>query len=192
MDSSSRFEPISQPRHKIEFIDGREWVVVRAKRNWFILPFYSFWLVLWTLGGFAALRGLFTGDFGSRGFLSLWLVGWAFGWLYAAGTILWQIAGRSRVAIGEGALIHVWQMPLFAREKRYALAEVRNIRSADTGNFFGWGRSMTDVPPFFPGSRAGSVKFDYGARTVSLFPGLDEPEGKMIADRLQRSLPTRH
>lgn len=192
MDNSSRFEPVSEPRHRIDFVDGREWIVVRATRNWLILPFYSFWLICWTFGGVMAIRGLLTGDFGERGFLAIWLVGWAFGWVYAAGTILWQLAGRSMIAVGDGALIHEWRMPLFSRKKRYALAEVRNLRSAETGSFFGWGRSMSDMPPFLPGVRAGSVKFDYGARTVALFPGLDESEGRMIAARLERYMPARH
>jgi hypothetical protein len=102
---------------------------------------------------------------------------------------MWQIGGRSMVAIAEGALIHGWRMPFLSREKRYDAAQIRNLRSGDTSGLFGWGRSMGDVPPFMPSMASGSVKFDYGARTVQLFPGLDESEGRMIVDRLASKLP---
>jgi hypothetical protein len=43
--------------------------------------------------------------------------------------------------------------------------------------------------PFLSGAKTGSVKFSYGARTIYLAPGLDEPEGQMIVDRLRLLLP---
>ncbi len=189
MDSAPRFEPISNARHRTELVQGIEWTAVRARKNWFALPFLCFWLTGWTLGGGAAFYALFIGETGERLFLALWLVGWAFGWVFAAGSILWQVGGRSMVAVAEGALIHAWRMPFLSREKRYDMAQIRNLRSGDTSSLFGWGRSMGDVPPFMPSMASGSVKFDYGARTVQLFPGLDESEGRMIVDRLASRLP---
>jgi hypothetical protein len=34
------------------------------------------------------------------------------------------------------------------------------------------------------------VKFSYGARTIYIAPDLDETEGRMIVDRIQKALPT--
>lgn len=189
MVSQHRFEPISNARHTNELINGVEWTVVRARRNWFVLLFLCFWLTCWTLGGGAASYALFTGKIGERVFIALWLVGWAFGWVFAAGSIMWQIGGRTMVAVAEGALIHRWGMPLMSRDKRYDAAQIRNLRPGDTSGMFGWGRSMGDYAPFMPNMASGSVKFDYGARTVQLFPGLDESEGRMIVERIASKLP---
>lgn len=189
MEGTSRFVPISKARHRTELVSGIEWTVVRARKNWFALPFLCFWLTGWTLGGGAAIYGLITGQMGERLFLALWLIGWALGWLFAATSILWQIGGRSMVAVTEGALVHAWHMPFFSREKHYDGGEIRNLRSGDTGGFFRWGGSMGDAPPFLPSLASGSVKFDYGARTVQLFPGLDEAEGVAIVARLAPRLP---
>jgi hypothetical protein len=43
--------------------------------------------------------------------------------------------------------------------------------------------------PFTRMDRTGSVKFDYGARTIYLAPGLEDAEGAMIVDRLATQLP---
>lgn len=189
MESSPRFEPLSNARHSIEVVNGIEWLVVRARKNWFALPFLCFWLTVWTFGGVLAFYALLTGEIAERLFLGFWLCGWALGWLFAAGSILWQVGGRSMVAVAEGALIHAWRMPIVSREKRYDVSQIRHLRTGDTGGLLGWGRSMGDVPPFMPNMTPGSVKFDYGARTVQLFPGLDESEGRMIVDRLASRLP---
>jgi hypothetical protein len=42
----------------------------------------------------------------------------------------------------------------------------------------------------FGGSRrSGSIKFDYGSRTIFAASGLDEAEAKLLVDRLQKRLP---
>ena len=43
--------------------------------------------------------------------------------------------------------------------------------------------------PFLIRNRTGSVRFNYGARTIYLAAGLDEAEGRLIVDRLRRFLP---
>jgi hypothetical protein len=189
MDSRSPYVPVPGARHRIEFRDGREWIVVKARRNWFALPFLAVWLTFWTVGGVIAMTALFAGAGFDRAFLIVWLVGWAFGWAYAAGTILWQLTGRTMVSVGGGALTHAWRMLFIEREKQYRLSEVRNLRPGDTAGLFGWSRQMGEMPPFMPRNTSGSVRFDYGARTVHLFPGLDEAEGRMIAVRLARLSP---
>lgn len=190
METAQRFEPLPNAHHTVQTIDGVEWTVVRASKNWFVLPFLCFWLTGWTVGGGSAIFALLDGKTADRVFLSIWLVGWAFGWLFASSWILWQLGGRTLVAVTEGALIHQWLMPFISREKRYDATQVRNLRSGDGGGFFGRGfASMRQAPPFFPSMMGGSVKFDYGARTIQLLPGVDEAEGRMIAERLARNLP---
>lgn len=175
------FEPVRAARFERTFDDGLEWTVVRASRNWFVIPFISVWLFGWSAGGVAAISQFMSGE--SRAFLALWLVMWAFGWVMAASWLGWQLAGSARVAVDGRALLYGWRMPLISRLKRYDITLVRNIRAGK--QFFPWSGFMNiSYPPFFRGG-PGSVQFDYGGRTINLLPGLDEAEGAQIAEWLE-------
>jgi hypothetical protein len=43
--------------------------------------------------------------------------------------------------------------------------------------------------PFLNVGRTGSVKFDYGPRTIYAAAGLDDAEGRLIVEQLSRRLP---
>lgn len=178
-------EPLRKARFESEIVDGVEWIVSRASRNWFVLPFLSVWLVGWTLGGRLAISQWMAGE--ERLFLSLWLVGWALGWCFAVSWIGWQINGRTMTSVQAGALVYRWTMLSFARTRQFDGAQVHHLRAATSG--WPWNFTRPSPPPFYPGS-AGSVKFDYGVREVSIMPGLDEAEGRVIADWLAKRLPS--
>jgi hypothetical protein len=181
------FEPLPQARFHVEVEDGVEWAVARARRNWFVLPFLSIWLTIWTVGGIGAIKALIDESMGPRGFLAIWLIGWAVGWVYAASTIAWQVAGRSQIGVYGGALVYLWKMPLLSRSKRYDVSAVRRLRAGRAS--WPWsGFMQPSYPPFFPMTH-GSVQFDYGGRTVQVMPGLDEAEGAAIAEWLSKRLP---
>jgi hypothetical protein len=80
-------------------------------------------------------------------------------------------------------------MPLLGRTKRYDAGQVRHLRAATLAwPFAGFGRwNRAAYPPWF--GNPGSDPFDYGARTVRVLPGLDEAEGRMVADWLAKRLP---
>ena len=182
---SQRFEPLRKARFEHEIVDGTEWVVARALRNWFVLPFLSIWLIGWTLGGALAMSQWIAGE--ERVFLSLWLVGWALGWCFAVSWIGWQINGRTMTSVQAGAIVYRWKIFSYARTKEFDATQVRHLRASSTA--WPWNFTRPSQPPFYPGS-AGSVKFDYGAREVSIMPGLDEAEGRMIAEWLAKRLPS--
>jgi hypothetical protein len=189
MPTSGSFEPLPEARHRIQIIDGTEWIVVNAARNWFVLPFLSFWLVLWTVGGIAAMAGVARGP--ERGFLAIWLIFWALGWLFAAGTIAWQFTGRTFVGVAHGALVHRWTMMLLSKTRQYDARHVGNLRAATSiWSMLRTGFMRSPYPPFLP-MGGGSIAFDYGARTVRLLPEVDESEGQMIVDWLTKRLPRR-
>lgn len=184
------FEPVPGARHRVELRDGVECIVIPASRHWFVMPFLAIWLVGWTIGGGAAMSQFVAAPGGfERGFLAVWLVGWAFGWVFAASWLLWQIGGEHRLAVYQGALVYRWRMPLLSRTRRYDAAQVRNLASADGGwpAFFGGGMPAAK-PPFAP-MQVGTIRFDYGVRTIRLVPGLDEAEGRIIVERLAAKLP---
>ena len=177
-------EPLRKARFETEIIDGTEWIVARAARNWFVIPFISVWLFGWTLGGITAITQWVAGG-EARLFLSLWLIGWALGWYFAVSWLGWQINGRSMTSVEAGALVYRWTLLGFARTKRFDADQVRHVRAATAA--WPWNFMRPSQSPFFPGT-SGSVKFDYGGRDVSIMPGLDEAEGRMIADWLAKRL----
>jgi hypothetical protein len=92
--------------------------------------------------------------------------------------------------VAAGALVTRWQMPFVGRIKRYDAGQVRHLRAATLAwPFAGFGRwsPRAAYPPWF--GNPGSVQFDYGARTVRVLPGLDEAEGRMVAEWLAKRLP---
>jgi hypothetical protein len=117
------------------------------------------------------------------------IVGLLFGWGIVGSIVGWQIAGRSMVTVDAGALVTRWQMPLVSRTRRYDAGQVRHLRAAPLAwPFAGFGRmGRAAYPPWF--GNPGSVQFDYGARTVRVLPGLDEAEGRMVAEWLAKRLP---
>jgi hypothetical protein len=95
----------------------------------------------------------------------------------------------SGATVNAGALATRWQMPLVGRTKRYDAGQVRHLRAATLAwPFAGFGRwNRAAYPPWF--GNPGSDPFDYGARTVRVRPGLDEAEGRMVAECLAKRLP---
>lgn len=187
MANVDKFEPLPKARFKIEMIDGTESIVVRASRNWFAIPFIGVWLTGWTAGGVTAISQVLQGE--QLVFLSIWLIGWAVGWFFAASWLSWQLGGRLRVAVLGQALIYIWSMPGISKTKRYDAAQVRNLRAGRSMWPWGGGFMNMSYPPFFP-MMPGSIVFDYGGRSLSLIPGLDEAEAQQIVDWLGRRLPS--
>jgi hypothetical protein len=186
MQGQRRFEPLGKARFHVEHESGFEKVVIPAGRNWFALIFLSFWLVGWTAGGIAVMTALVTGD-NPDFFLAIWLVGWAVGWVFAASTVGWQLGGKTLLWVEPGALVSHWRMPLLSRTKHYDLGQIRGLRASETGSPFG-NFLRLDYPPFMP-MQFGTIRFDYGARTVRLAPGLDEAEARLVVAQLAARLP---
>jgi hypothetical protein len=173
-------------RHKVEIGIGGEQLRIPIRREWFVLAFLPFWLAGWTVGGIAAMRAL-AEHF--EPFLLFWLGGWAVGWLFAAGTLAAQLAGAEivradgrdlEVSMGVGPLRRTW---------RYRGDAIRNLTSIEPDtDLWGWGRRRS-MNWFFARPKTGAVKFDYGAESVYLASGVDEPEGREIVAWLARRLP---
>jgi len=165
-----------------ERVDGVEQIRVPMRRNWFVLLFISFWIVMWTIGGVTAIYELIR-QF--QLFLLVWLGAWALGWCFAAATIAAQVAGSEIIrVVGRDLEISVGAGKLRWR-RLYRGDKVRNLRSSDPNP---WGMPWRmPVMPF--GMRLGAIKFDYGARTIAAAASVDEAEGAMIVDWLRPRLP---
>jgi hypothetical protein len=180
---AKRYEAVRAPRFTVEIADGTEQIRIKARRNWFALLFLVFWLTLWTGGGIMAIVQL-TRDF--EIFLLVWLVGWAVGWLFAAIAITWQLVGVETIRVIGGDLELGYSMAGMTRRRLFRGSEISGLAPAPMGPM---SRMQSAHPPFLNWSKAGSVKFNYGPRTVHAAAGLDEAEGRMIVEHLRKRLP---
>jgi len=181
---STRYEPIGRERFTVEQTARGEVVRVKAPRQIFVMLFLPFWLVMWTLGGGAAIYTLLTHF---QVFLLFWLCGWAAGWIAAAGTLLWMFAGSETISV-VGSDIEIGHQALgLSRHWLYQGSQIRNLSVAAQP---AWPFRFRWQVPFVRAAQNGSVKFDYGPRTIFAAPGLDEGEARMIVERLARKLPT--
>lgn len=180
---AGRYESVKPPRFEVEQGLGGERIRIRARRNIFALLFLPIWLVLWTIGGIAAIVEVArTGD----PFLVLWLCGWALAWVAAALILAWMAAGSESIGLNAGDLEIGQSLFGLTRRRLYRGRDVRNLSAATAPPLVA--QFQLSVP-FLMKTRFGAVKFDYGGRTIYAAPALDEAEGRMIVDRLLRHLP---
>lgn len=180
------FEPLSKPKFRVETSGAGERIVIPAGRNWFVMLFLPFWLVMWTIGGIAAMTQAFSGN--DTGFLLVWLCFWAVGWLFAATWLGWQATGKEMLSIEGGALVRGWSILGAGRQRKYDLAHVEDLATCTPP--FPYNLMRVSYPPFFPIS-FGPLKWNYGAATIYAGGGLSEAEARMVVEHLQSRLPAR-
>jgi hypothetical protein len=180
----AQYVQTESPRFVVETVDGREQIVVGAQRNIFVMLFLAVWLCGWTFGGVTVIKTLATKDF--HPFLLIWLCGWALGEAFAAATLCWMLSGKEILrAIGSDLEIS-YSMLGFTRRKLFRGSEIRDLSPCAPPAF---GRYNQPSLPILMDSKTGSVKFTYGARAIYAAQGLDEPEGRLIVERLRKRLP---
>ena len=179
------FEQVPGARFSVERRAGVEHFVIPARRNWFMLLFLSLWLVGWSLGFVSAFSEVAHGS--GDLFLIVWLTGWTIGGGFVVTTILWQLGGKEYLAVDSGGLLHGWRMVGIGRERRYDLSYMSNLRVSEAG--MPWGNfARPSFPPIFANGW-GTIRWNYGARTVSAAMGMSEAESEMIVARLSARLP---
>ena len=176
------YETLGKERFVIDRSGPVEMIRVKARRQVFVLLFLPVWLTLWTAGGIAAFTQVIH-EFSL--FLCLWLCGWALGWIFAASTVAWMLMGSETLRVlGQDLEVGVEIGP-WARRKLYQGGQIKDLRAAPANPF----SSFQLNSPFMRQMQFGAVQFTYGARTVRAAAGLDEAEGKLIVERLKKSLP---
>src|SRR5262245_59809215 len=169
------------PKMRTAVNDGPEGLtfLVPARRQWFAMAFLPLWLVGWLFGEVTAVRTLAARE-GPSWFLAAWLTLWTVGGGFAVLAWLWMLAGKERIVLRPGTLLHRYELFGLGRTREYDWSNVRNFMvSSPTFNpwnmssgFRGWG---------FGG---GVVAFDYGAKTIRMAQSVDEAEGRMIVNKI--------
>jgi hypothetical protein len=170
-------------RHRIEIADGREQLTVPFRRNWFALLFLPVWLCGWAIAWISVAREL------SHGFqpsTAVWLFAWSLGGVFAIGALVAQFGSERLRIVDRDLEISIGVGPL-RRIRRYRGNQIANLTAwtPEPYRFYAGRRQR----PFWMRQRnTGTVKFDYGAKSIFLANGVDEPEGPMIVDWLARRL----
>lgn len=177
------YEQAKAPRFKIEPGPTGERIRVPARRKVFALAFLPIWLAGWTVGGILALNEFIETR---EPFLAMWLVAWGVGWVVAAGIVAWMIGGAEILRVSGGDLEIGHSLFGWTRSRFYRAADIRDLKAAEAAPFMDQFQLQL---PMLMKAKWGSVKFNYGARTIYVAQGLDEAEGRLIADWLLKRLP---
>ena len=159
-------------------------IVIPGKKNYFILLFFSFWMVGWFFGETSVTSTIGNGS-GPDLFLMVWLAGWTLGGIFVVSTILFMLLGKEVIEAGQGTISIRNRALFFLSPKVYDLNEVKHVRAAEEFsmyNSFQFGRRQRGV---FSNFNSGTVKFDYGLKTVKFGNDLDEAEARHIIERLK-------
>ena len=178
------YVPLESERFTVESgLDG-ETIRIKAQRQIAALLFLPIWLTGWTVGGIAAITQL-VHHF--EPFLIFWLCGWALGELFASGILLWMLTGSETLRI-VGQDLEVAHHALgFSRKWLYQGGLISHLMVVHQP---AWPFRFYWPTPFFRNTKAGAIRFDYGARTQYVGAGLDDAEGRLIVERLARRLPS--
>lgn len=173
-------------RHRVEVVDGIEQLRIPMRRQWFVILFLPIWLTGWAFGEVSA-AGQLTQSFDL--FIAAWLIGWTIAGLFAATTLIAQLFGTQTLRVVQRDLeVRMGVGPL-RRTWRYRGDAIEHLMAwtPETGLYGMRGMQR----PLWLRPRTGAVKFDYGAESIFLAPELDEPEGRVVVDWLARRLPRR-
>ena len=155
-------------------------ISIPAPRKWLTVIFLCFWLCGWAFGEVFALIGVI-GGLGSGApqlFLAFWLCGWTVGGTFAISTVVWALRGMEIVTIGQGELSIEKKGALFFKARSYDLNSIQNFRVEEAPADSRSNSSFSDM------YGVGTIRFDYGMKTIKFGAGLDEAEAKFILKKL--------
>lgn len=147
---------------EIEIPAKKNWLIVIFLGGWLVAWFVG---LLFTSGMLIG-NGL-NGDGPPGFFILFWLIIWTTGGFFAVRTFLWFVAGKELLRFERGQLSVGQKGMLFAKTKIYDLNEVKNIRVAENGfdNAWAWGYQRNGM---FNLGASGTIKFDYGLKTIKI------------------------
>lgn len=159
-------------------------IIIPGKKNYFLLAFFSVWIFMWFFGETSVASTIGTGGPPDL-FLIVWLTGWTIGGIFVLSTILFMLFGKEIIEAGQGVISIRNQALFFLSPKVYDLNEAKHIRAVEEFsmyNGFQFGRRQNGLRSTF---NSGTIKFDYGLKTVKFGNDLDEAEARHIIERLK-------
>jgi hypothetical protein len=92
--------------------------------------------------------------------------------------------GKEVISFGQGQLTIAKKGTFFYKPRTYDLSEAKNFRAQDNDSGFA-GMWSGQRNTFGTLSTTGTIRFDYGLRTIKFANGIDEAEAKSILAKLK-------
>jgi hypothetical protein len=176
-------ETPSKGRAKI-FKNGNNLEVqIPTRKNWFIIIFMTVWMGGWFMGEMSVITTLLSGDapIFANAFLLVWLAAWTMGGLLCITILFWSLVGQEIIKVENGVAEIGKQIFSLKRSRKYHINEIRHLAVNPTFDNNIWGMGYQN----FYGLKGGSIKFDYGMKTLKFGSGIDEAEGRLMIETLK-------
>lgn len=179
-------ESPSAGKSTITNLNGRLEVSIPARRNWFVIIFYSVWLGGWFMGEKSTISEVIKADSPSDidFFLLFWTLGWTFAGAFIIYSIIWQLFGKEILSIDRGALNLRKTALTIGSHKQYLIKDISNFSIDQNYNTSLFGGGRTNYSGFF---NQGKIKFDYGLKTIRFGESIQEAEAKYILSLLRQN-----
>lgn len=166
-------------------------IAVPAKKHLPIVIIFSLWLVGWILSIISVSSLLedfydtINGSLGIEGmFIMVWLAFWIAGGLFVMKTLIWYLIGQEIIIIDHEQISIARKNDLLFKQKIYDLREAKRFHvEEEPFEFVFWGR-RNDLGVF---RNRGTIRFDYGLKTIKFANDMDEAEAKHILEKLRSS-----
>lgn len=151
---------------------------IPSKKNWFIVAFFTIWIIGWYQGETSALKELLAVDSISlNSFLLVWVTLWTIGGLFAVGVLLWTLFGFEKILIDKrNFTLSKGILNISLSSKTYDINSIKNLElnpeSSNSNSLFMQKRNMGE----FYGFKGGKLRFDYGMKTIKFGIGIDKAE----------------
>ncbi len=167
----------------VDTFQGLE-ITIPTKKNVLLILFLSFWLCGWLMGetfAIGAVGGLWRSLNFAGLFILIWLCGWTIGGFFAIRTLIWNVIGKEILHFEQGQLTVQKQGAIFFKPSTYDLSEAKNFRVQEDKYGYG-GARRTGLAPLYDG---GTIRFNYGLKTLKIAGGVDEAEAEFILTKLK-------
>lgn len=158
-------------------------IVIPAKRHWPVIIFLCVWLCGWVLGEVSVITKLLGGEaekFEEQFGMIVWLFGWTFGGVVVISFLLWNLFGRELISVSSQTLTIRKEVFGIGQTKEFEMKSVKNMQATVIQIV---GRNP-EAARHLLGMIKGRIGFDYGAKTYWFGNGLDEAEGKIVAQEI--------
>ena len=166
--------------------DGTD-ITIPTQKNWLIIIFLGFWLLMWSVGIIAIVfSGATEGanDTMPGAVILIMLCFWAAVMIIPIRIFLWNVIGKEIIHIEQGVITLDKKGLLFYKTKSYDLNEARNFRAQEDTSIM---MTPFGIRPsgFFKMNSSGTIRFDYGLQTVRFANNMDEVEANFILQKLR-------
>ncbi len=170
-----------------ETADGLR-IVIPSRKAWFQIIFLGAWLVGWAYGEIFALSIVFSGI--TTGSADLFITAWL---------VLWTVAGAKIIgtffwSLTGREMVVIGGSRLTVRNEIFGLGRSRdyllsNVRRLRADSQWSGTREQQAALSNWSGS-GGMVAFDYGPSTVYFGQGIDEAEAMQLLEKIQSRVPS--